>query len=1128
MMTQSATNTRSVSVRFYVVVLVLGTFLPAVFAQTANSQTLQELSDRYDEQFEREDYEAAVKTARQGLEIADRGRDPETQIAWLDGLGDALFEQDGKELEAAKYYKRSLDMEIDFRGAKHENVAWGLRNLANAYFWAEHYQQALDLYRQAATLFEQLPDIDSTDLGFVFNGLGNSHFALGEYSKAEAPLARALKLQESSEEADVLDTAAYASDLAGCLQLLNQCSRAIPLFERALTIYDKELGPRHVDSTETLAGLGDVYYSLNKYDQAGRYYEQAQEIRERELGPEHADTLWITNVLASLQRDQGRYAEAEPLFQRVIDIRERTLGANHFDLSVSLGDLALLYSRQGRYAKAEMLYQRTLKIQENQPSPSHRDAAQTISYLADVAIYQNKHRQAESLYKQAIDRLKKVLDASDENRDMDLAWQYFGLGNVNLVRESFADAETNIRRATKMFEETLGPEDYSLVAAHELLGQIYVEQEKYEQAEPLLKKSLGIIQQTHGVDHPDNAFLFMDLANLYRKQGDAEKGLELIDQAIIILDRVSASADDRANGYFIRAQIAWDLDERSDALADLRKSMSLAEQQRTRFSGGERQRAAAFSELLEPFEKMIQWQLEVGDVGAALGAIERAKARSLLDELQVAGADLQAGRSKLERKQLRELEGKLQARVMELEKRFAAATENSEIESLTDELTEARNALYSHHEKSRSSSPVYRNLLSVGAAPPRLSQVRRNLLQEGDLLLVYYFGEKAGYLISMSREGEKLSRLDVDEDQATILEIDAGPLSADQLKNLLSGNDSSLLSRLRNQQLDVATEKKLAALARVLLPGDLLRSLSSGQVNHLLIVPDGPLALLPFETLVVETKPKTSFLLDRGPPIDYGPSTAVMLNLGRRVSSSNSAPTSILTVGNPAYGPASSLDDSTMLAGLTTRSSYRAAGGRLAPLPFSGREVEWVESTFKKQGVDSQRFEGATATEANIRQAVKGCQIVHFACHGLVDQSFGNFFGSLALSPGSGSANSSDDGFLTLPEICSLDLKGCELAILSACDTNYGPQQQGEGVWSLSRGFLVAGSQRVVASSWLVDDEAAASIVSVFCSYIAQAKAKGEQPDYAKALHEAKRWARKQSKWSNPYYWGTFVLVGPG
>ena len=100
--------------------------------------------------------------------------------------------------------------------------------------------------------------------------------------------------------------------------------------------------------------------------------------------------------------------------------------------------------------------------------------------------------------------------------------------------------------------------------------------------------------------------------------------------------------------------------------------------------------------------------------------------------------------------------------------------------------------------------------------------------------------------------------------------------------------------------------------------------------------------------------------------------------------------------------------------------------------------------------------------------------------------------------------------------------------ILSACETNFGPQQKGEGVWPLSRGFLVAGARRVVTSNWLVDDEAAASLTSYFCSSLAQAQSYGEEPDYATALHEAKKWVRDQEKWKSPYYWATFVLVGPG
>ena len=65
-------------------------------------------------------------------------------------------------------------------------------------------------------------------------------------------------------------------------------------------------------------------------------------------------------------------------------------------------------------------------------------------------------------------------------------------------------------------------------------------------------------------------------------------------------------------------------------------------------------------------------------------------------------------------------------------------------------------------------------------------------------------------------------------------------------------------------------------------------------------------------------------------------------------------------------------------------------------------------------------------------------RIIHWACHGLTDQAFGNFFGALALTLGENHNDPEDNGLLTLPEIYALDLKAAELAILSACATNCG------------------------------------------------------------------------------------------
>lgn len=82
---------------------------------------------------------------------------------------------------------------------------------------------------------------------------------------------------------------------------------------------------------------------------------------------------------------------------------------------------------------------------------------------------------------------------------------------------------------------------------------------------------------------------------------------------------------------------------------------------------------------------------------------------------------------------------------------------------------------------------------------------------------------------------------------------------------------------------------------------------------------------------------------------------------------------------------------------------------------------------------------------------------------------------------------------------------------------------------ALSHAFLIAGARRVVSANWLIDDEAAANLVSVFFSIVARERKKGEV-DYAAALQKAKQWVRKHpdhAEWKQPYYRAPFVPIGP-
>jgi CHAT domain-containing protein len=72
------------------------------------------------------------------------------------------------------------------------------------------------------------------------------------------------------------------------------------------------------------------------------------------------------------------------------------------------------------------------------------------------------------------------------------------------------------------------------------------------------------------------------------------------------------------------------------------------------------------------------------------------------------------------------------------------------------------------------------------------------------------------------------------------------------------------------------------------------------------------------------------------------------------------------------------------------------------------------------------------------------------------------------------------DGRLTAEEIAGLDLRGTELAVLSACETALGKVEGWQGVMNLQRGFHDAGVRNVSASLWKVNDAATALLMGEF------------------------------------------------
>lgn len=173
-----------------------------------------------------------------------------------------------------------------------------------------------------------------------------------------------------------------------------------------------------------------------------------------------------------------------------------------------------------------------------------------------------------------------------------------------------------------------------------------------------------------------------------------------------------------------------------------------------------------------------------------------------------------------------------------------------------------------------------------------------------------------------------------------------------------------------------------------------------------------------------------------------------------------------------------------------------------------------VPEADRKQAID---FEAsiATVTDPELAQY----RIIHFATHGILNSVHPELSGIvLSLVDEKGKPQ---DGFLRLNDIYNLKLPA-DLIVLSACQTALGKEIKGEGLVGLTRGFMYAGSRRVVASQWAVDDQATSELMQLF--YKGMLGDKKLRP--AAALREAQISMSKNKRFANPYYWSAFTLQG--
>ncbi len=941
----------------------------------------------------------------------------------------------------------------------HPDLARARSSLATVLHNLGDLDGALTLTRAGLASLERTLPPDHHKVLTARANLANSLFELGYLPEAHALALAVVDGCERTLSADDSLLLQARTLLALTMDELGDSKGSRKLRESVLASYERTLHPDHFLLIQAREHLAASMLDFGDFAGARAILETVLEAYSRRLPSDHPNVLAAQMNVASSMRKSGDYDGARSLQELVLAARERILPTDHHDLLDTRSRLAVSLKMMGDYGGARALQTNVLEAYDRLLPSDHPDC-----------------------YRIRFDLANTLSALGDEDGALALTREV-----LTAYERLFPPDHPSIIRARANYAT-------SLTKAGDLAGALALDAAVYEVLTSRLPR-----------DHPELLIARQNLSHAKLRMGD--------------LAGARALQNEQFAG--IRAHVLGSLAlaPRQARRAVATQSKSLARLLTLSAAAEPELRAQAF-ELIETMRLVATESarsLHQFDADPELGPIlaEAASVRGELNNL-IGGAgktqaDSEAIATELTRLVIERdrLEGVANRRLAER----GVVTQPVSIQALAKQL-DANEAVVGFRR-----IPRYFAIEAVRDGP------------SVDLLLAHVLradGTLTRLDLGPTAEFEELARAWRAELGAPLLR---GVQVEGEAGNLEMKAGVSLRERLLDPVLDAA----------------------GADVQRLFVCADDLVFLIPLEALPLDDEgaerlgdrvrivSEVSFarLLSSNEPHEGEP---LLLALGGvDYDAAGTAPEGLLANSPP-------IDEEENEAG-EARATRSAMPTKFNKLLQSRYEAEATAELFEEAfDVKPALLTRKQTTKAALFEAAAGKRYVHLATHGWfapesvrstedvqasdktgahmgLEERIHGFAPMTLCGLALAGANRGPDalgrvvGILTAEELCSMDLSSCELAVLSACETNVGIRRAGQGIQSLQAALYAAGARTSITSLWKVDDAATRRLMELFYTGLWI-----EKLPKSEALWQAKTAMRQEGH--PPGAWAAWIMTG--
>lgn len=935
-------------------------------------------------------------------------------------------------------------------GRYHSAYANSTHNLASLYKTTGDFQKAQQLMIETLAIWKKTTGEMHPNYATSLNVLGDLHKTLGQFELAEKRFDDCRNIRGVVFGKDQEIYANSLNNLATLYSTIGDLRKAESLLLQALKIREKTVGNQHPNYSLTLSNLGLLYVNMGLYEKAEPLFLESFEIDKKTISPSQPKMGTVLNNLAFFYKTVGAYDKAEPLYLQARDTIEKSLGKRHHRYAIIIKNLAGLYDLMAADEKAEQLYLESTRICEQVFGRQHRMYASSLNDMAVFYLPRDEPEKAREFLVRSLAILKNGLEKKDPIYPVvisNLAGAYHDLGN-------FPNAEAMLIESKEIAKAKHGERHPQYAKSLGSLADLYHSMGKHEESLKLFKECLSSLEEAIGKQHPDYALGLNNYAIACRAMGKHDLAESLLIESLRIIrsnmDRFSIVQSKKQQLRYAK-EFSYNFSLfLSNALTQTGSETEVWRQA---------QQWKGISLLREKRDRILATRPETKQLFSELQSIRSRLAKHV--RTPVTTVSWQKRTEALEQQE-EEVEKKLSQLINKLN--------NQSVGLGGQEIEVPKNTCLVDYRRFAFSQPIDSN---------------------SDRIKSHRFRTTPHYLALVKKS-----------DQSVNL-IDLGP--ADKIEKAISKWRKPIENaNSNNRSLDVAEQNSMK------LVGAELRKLLWEPVEHqlaeselVIVSPDGALGRLPLIALPGK-KPDTYLIEEK--KIVYLTVPALLPKLLSRPPKYLAANSPALLIGGINYGQIEKRTNSDSLA---LRNGRILQTLKFGPLQGSAKEIKRLSELLS----NATQLTSDLATERQFQQSLKEKTIVHIATHGFF-QSPDRFMSivhrknqasftalrnqtkvlnenpamlsGLALANANSASNrpindEGDDGILYSAEIAMMPMNNIELAVLSACETSLGTDDNpGEGLIGIQRAFQVAGAKSTIASYWKVSDVATQMLMNRF------------------------------------------------